>query len=122
HDPALDVDLDLAAEAAVLEHHAVGVDDRAVELREPARQPDLQRLQLADRLRQRALEAHAFGGHVVRAALVDRGEADRRPPDVRAPAPESRRRRQAVQPALAGAAAGPRLRAAPVLVRVAALR
>ena len=31
----LDVRLDLAEEAAVLEHHAVRVDDRAVELRQP---------------------------------------------------------------------------------------
>src|SRR5262249_29506659 len=119
--PALDVRLDLLGEAPILEHHAVGVDDRAVELREPARQPNLQRLQLADRFRQRALEAHALGGNVVRAAFLDRREADRRLQDVRAPAPESGRRRQTVQPALAGAPADRRLGLDPVLVGVQAL-
>src|SRR2546427_7623726 len=57
-EPVVDRGLELAREAGVLEHQAVRVDDPAVELGEPRREPLLQVRELDHRFLERRSEEH----------------------------------------------------------------
>ncbi len=85
----VDRGLELAREAGVLEHQAVRVDDAAVELGEPLREPLLQVLELGYGSLERALQAPLLLLGMVGARLVDQPEADRRLEEVRLAAAEA---------------------------------
>src|SRR3989442_1293476 len=85
----VDRGLELAREAGVLEHQAVRVDDAAVELGEPLREPLLQVLELGYGFLERALQAPLLLLGMVGARLVDQPEADRRLEEVRLAAAEA---------------------------------
>ena len=100
--------LHLLREAPILEHHAVGVDDAPVELRQAGGEPAAQALELHSRLGDGAPEALALGLEVIAPALLHEREADRGLEEMHAAMPEPGHGRQPPQPRV-GAAASSRL-------------
>src|SRR5207253_10092283 len=101
--PVGDGILDLLRERAILEHHAVSVDDAPVELRQAGGEPAAQALELHRRLGDRAPEPLALLLGVVGPALLHEREADRRLEEMHAAMPEPGHGRQPPQPRVAAA-------------------